>query len=257
MTKLPEIWKSNELYKHLLEEEKAKKPRIPVKTHIPTLDSYIGEFTPGEVTILSGKTSMGKTTLAISFTASMCEYGNNVLWFSYEMGPLEFLQKTMDAQGNIPGFFLPFQLIPNDLKYIDFKIRECKKEFGLDVCFIDHLHYLCDLKNPSMSLEIGRVMRWLKQKAIEYQIVIFLICHVQKLLRLDFKHFDNDVLRDSSLSAQEADNVIFIARDSKIDNKACLKITKNRRHGFRNKYIYLQKKGNYLFEWEDRYEEDR
>jgi replicative DNA helicase len=250
---LKEIWQAPELYKFLLEEEKKKNPRPPIKSGIPKLDNFIVEFLPGELTIISGKTGHGKTLLSTSMTANMCENDNIVLWFSFELGPLEFLKKSMDEHGNIPGFFLPYQLIPNDLKYVDFKIKECKKEYGLDACFIDHLHYLCDLADVKLNIEISRVMRWLKQAAIKHEIAIFLICHIHKLVDLQLKNIDNDNLKDSSSIAQEADNVLFIVR-SKL-NKAMLKITKNRRHGYRNEYIPLIKKGNYLFEEEADYGE--
>lgn len=250
-TRVKEIWRSNELYKLLLEEEKKKKPRIPIKSGFPSLDNHIKNFLPGELTVISGKSGHGKTLWGLSLTKNMCEDGINILWFSYELGALEFLEKTIDSQGNMPGFFLPYQLIPNDLKYIEFKIKECMKEYGLDVVFIDHLHYLCDLKDVKLCLEIGRVMRWLKQTAVKYQISIFLICHIHKLVDLKLKDIDNDNLKDSSSIAQESDNVFFIVRSGKKDNEAMLKITKNRRHGFRNKYIALFKYNNYLHEKEE------
>ena len=53
-----------------------------------------------------------------------------------------------------------------------------------------------------------------------------------------------------------SDNVFFIIRKDKSDTEAILKITKNRRHGFRNKYINLIKKGNYLYEKEEEYEKE-
>jgi len=250
-----EIWQAPELYRVLIEEERKKKLRSPVKSGFPTLDGYIGGFKPGELTVISGKTGHGKTLLLITFTKNMCEEDNIILWFSYELGSLEFLEKTMDSAGNIPGFYLPFQLIPNDLKYIEFKIKECKKEYGLDACCIDHLHYLCDMKDLRMSIEIGRVMRFLKQLAVKYQIAIFIISHVRKLVDVKLKDIDNDVLRDSGMTACEADNVFFVIRKDKSDNEAVLKITKNRRHGFRNKYINLIKKDNYLYELEEKKDE--
>ena len=253
---LKEIYPAPELYKLLIEEEKKKKLRIAIKSGLPMLDGYIKEFLPGELTVISGKTAHGKTLLAITFTRNMCENNNILLWFSYELGALEFLEKTMDEQGNIPGFFLPYQLIPNDLKYIEFKIKECKKEYGLDACFIDHLHYLCDMKDLRMSIEIGRVMRFLKQIAVKHQIAIFIISHVTKLADIKLKDIDNDALRDSGMTACEADNVFFIIRKDKSDTEAILKITKNRRHGFRNKYISLVKKGNYLYEKEGKNERE-
>ncbi len=241
-----EIYPSNELYEFLIEEEKKHPPHC-FQSGLPTLDGLVGDFRGGEITVISGKTGHGKSTLAISITKNMARFGNKALWFSYEMGTLEFLKKTLDTGGNVPEFYLPMHLIPNKLDYIDFKIKEAKKELILSAVFIDHLHYLCDLQDVRMAIEISRVMRWLKTKAVQHDVAIFLIAHVHKLQDVKLKDLDNDHLKDSSAIAQESDNVFFIVRENK-DNMARLKITKNRRHGIRGKYINLVKKGNYLYE---------
>lgn len=244
-----EIYLSEELYEILLEEERKHPPHC-FKSGLPALDSLVGDFRGGDITVISGKTGHGKTTLAITITKNMARFGNNALWFSYEMGTLEFLRKTLDYEGSIPDFYLPMHLIPNKLDYIDFKIKEAKKEITLSAVFIDHLHYLCDLQDVKMAIEISRVMRWLKTKAVQHDVAIFLVAHVHKLQDVKLKDLDNDHLKDSSAIAQEADNVFFIVREGD-DNKARLKITKNRRFGIRNKYINLVKVRNYLEEASD------
>ena len=68
-----EIWQAPELYRALVEEERKKKLRSPVKSGFPSLDGYIGGFKPGELTVISGKTGHGKTLLLITITKNMCE----------------------------------------------------------------------------------------------------------------------------------------------------------------------------------------
>lgn len=242
-----EIYTSQEAYDILLEEQKSR-PVVFLKSGMYALDRCIQGFRGGELTVLSGKTGHGKTLFAISLTKKFANAGQNSLWFSYEVGTFDFLEKTKDKDDNLPFFYLPLHLIPNRLDYIEFKVKEAKKVSHLHAVFIDHLHYLCDLKDIKLNIEISRVMRWLKVLAVKYNIAIFIIAHVQKMTDLKVAEIDNDHLRDSSSVAQEADNVFFVIRSPKEDNLAKLKITKNRWQGHRNKIIELVKIGNYFEE---------
>lgn len=246
-----DIYPAPELYE-MLKKEAALKPSIAFRSGLPSLDRYITEFRAGEVTVISGRTGHGKTTFARTLTRAIVEQGHTVLWFSFEEPTLNFLEKTIDKHGNIPCFFLPLTLVPNKLEYIENKIKEfIQTRSPLSAIFIDHMHYLCDLQEIHLTIEIGRVMRWLAAKAKQYNVAIFLIAHMQKMLKYKLSEIDNDALKDSSSIAQDADNVMFVVRSDKEDNIAKLKITKNRRNGWRNKYIDLIKVGNYLEEVAD------
>ena len=235
------IYSSHEVYEMMLAERK-KHPPVIFLSGIPALDEYIDFFEGGELVVISGRTGHGKTTFGITLTRTLWEKGLNCLWFSYEMGTLRFLEKTK-VNNKIPLFYLPLHLVPNRLEFIEHCIQEAKEKYDISAVFIDHLHYLCDTTNISIVREIGRVMRWLKITAVKYNIVIFCIAHVQKLAEVKVSEIDNDHLKDGSAIAQEADNVFFILRPDDT-NKGLLKITKNRRNGWRGKIINLIKKEN-------------
>lgn len=241
-----EIYRSDEAWA-ILNEERRQKPPKSFLSHLPSLNAYIEDFRSGEITVISGKTGHGKTLLAMSLTKSMSEQGLNALWFSYELAPYDFLEKTIKQNGTIPNFYLPLHLIPNKLDYVDFKIKEAKKLFTLHAVFVDHLHFLCDSRDIRLTVEIGKVMRWLKSCAIKHEVAIFLIAHIAKLQDVKVSDLDNDHLKDASSIAQDSDNVFFVIRLNE-DNLAKLKITKNRRRGVRGKIIDLIKVGNFLEE---------
>jgi len=217
---------------------------------MPTLDYLMGGVQAGELTVLSGLTGNGKTLLAQTFTRNFHENEILSLWFSYEVLAPQFLKNFGD---NLPVFCMPSMLKANTLDWIEQKIYESVLKYESKVVFIDHLHYLVDMKMRNVSLEIGMLMRILKKLAIRYVQSIFLICHMTKL-QAD-KEPDTENLRDSGMIGCEADNVFFIWRKKSKPNEAILKISKARRTGVMQEKIELIKVGNYLEELSKRREE--
>lgn len=208
------------------------------------LDVLIKGFWGGELTVISGLTGNGKTLLAQTLTAEFAEQEKKSLWFTFEVPALQFIEQFGEE---MPPIYMPLTLTSNSLDWIRNRIWEAKLKYGLDAVFIDHLHFLIDMTaKHNMSLEIGHVMRTLKKLALEFNIAVFILAHTAKA-KPD-SELDIDSIRDSSFVAQEADNVFFIWRKSKIDNGAILKVAKNRRFGVMGKKIDMIKDGNYLKE---------
>ena len=215
---------------------------VSFNSTMPTLDKILGGFEGGELTVISGLTGNGKTLLAQTLTHNFDRQGIKSLWFSYEVLPRNFLKSFGDE---FPNFYMPSRLTLNSIDWLEQRIWEAKLKYDCRVVFIDHLHFLLDMKSRlNMSLEIGHVMRSLKGLAIKYNLVFFLIAHTAKV-RPDTE-LDLDSLRDSSFIGQEADNVFMVWRKINTANDAVLKVVKNRKHGtygkidiFKNPYGLL------------------
>jgi replicative DNA helicase len=119
------------------------------------------------------------------------------------------------------------------LDWLEARITEAIAKYDTKIVMIDHLHYLIDMaKVHNPSLEIGGIVRRLKKIAVQWGIIIFLICHTAKT-QLD-QELEIADIRDSSLIAQEADIVLMIKRkygEDKNGNRAILGIRKNRKTG--------------------------
>lgn len=213
-------------------------------TSLPTLNRIIDGFVGGELTVISGSTKQGKTLLAQSFTNEFAKQGIKCLWFTYEVPPLQFLNQFGKE---LPLFYLPQTLTSNLLGWIKSKVEDGIIEQKISVVFIDHLHFLCDMDKSNISLEIGKVMRFLKKLAVTYNLCIFIIAHTGKT-KLDKEPEANEI-RDSSFITQESDNTFMIWRNKKEPNRATLKICLNRRLGVFNKNIKLIKQNNFLYEF--------
>ena len=203
----------------------------------PLLDTYLdGGFESGELITISAPPKSGKTLLAQTLTVNFLDQDQRALWFQYEVTPKRFLKAFPD----LPRFYVPMKLEANNLDWLKARILEGIYKEGISAVFIDHLHFLFDiLTQKNTSLQIGQVVRFLKQLAIQHNIVIFLIAHMAKVRRDEEP--DDSHIRDSSLIGAESDTVLILWRDSKIENGAVLKIRYARRSGAMDKKVRLVK----------------
>lgn len=227
-----------------LHELHKNKREVSMRSAIPGLDFHIQTFDGGELTVISGPSGNGKTLFCQTLTSEFFRQGKNCLWFTYEVPARQFLTQFDDP---LPIFYMPLELSNNSMGWIAKKIIETKAKYGCDAVFIDHLHFLIDMRSKNnIALDIGFVMREIKQLAIKYNIAIFLLAHVNRVM-LEAEP-DLNSLRDSAMIGCEADNVFFIWRVKDTNNEAILKIAKNRKFGVMGKKIRLRKVGKFLRE---------
>jgi replicative DNA helicase len=212
---------------------------------ISTLDSYIQHFKGGELVTVSGFTGEGKTTLLRTITKNAASEKHLGCWFTYEEPPQEFFKKFPDG---LPVFCMPRELKESSLSWIDERVHEAVLKMdglGLKFVCIDHLHYLVpmDVNIGNMSTLIGGVCRRLKQMALTYNVVIFLVAHTGKPSKEGGPPTLADI-RDSSFVSQESDTVLFVYR--KGDNKSSVIISKNRAYGIRQQKVHLEMQGGFL-----------
>lgn len=207
---------------------------IPNKAKIPTffqpVDSLLdGGFHGGELVILSAPTKAGKTTLAQTFSFLQAQNGLPSLWFSLEMSWQELTRKFLEMDkaelistlsGKEPpsplSICYPIQNRSLELKWMEKQIAKAQKEHGVQMVYIDHLHFLLPLKdfNTNVSFLVGGIVRELKQIAVRLDIPILLIAHMRKLEDVK-KRPDINTIRDSSFIAQESDFTFIMWRRRK------------------------------------------
>jgi len=153
---------------------------IKLRSFIPALDIALDGFELGELIVLSGPTKHGKSLFFQTLTNNFLEESEIYsLWFTYELPPRQLFSRFP----KLPLFYLPEELQGHSLPWIGDCIKAAKEKTECKAVFIDHLHYLLDLgRIKNTSLEIGAVIRGLKQLAIRHGVVIFLACHMKKTL---------------------------------------------------------------------------
>lgn len=254
------------------ELSKTEESAFKIPTGIASLDRILEEVEAGELIIVSGPTSGGKTTLAMTITQNMALRGVQCAWFSLEVTPRQFIKKISN-RGELPVFVLPrrnFEEVPEDfadsfyrkhgrrmemLDWVDFKITEAIVKYKARAVFIDHIHQLFSLtkmaQSRNMSAEIGDLVAKVKDMAIHHNVAIFLIAHNKDNPEQPNKEPFMESVRDSGLIIRYADTVLGVWRvaskdeiDStrisvinEADNKAKVRVWKNRRVGTRGSFF--------------------
>jgi len=207
------------------------------------VDEMTKGFVPGELMILTGHTSHGKTQLATNIAYRVASAGKPVLFVTMEMTKVEMTQRLLSiADDKIDDDFPVLFQAKTDLAYTDIsKLVEKAKEDGVELVVIDHLHYFSRSIENSTA-EISKIVKEFKTAAIQNEMPIILICHVRKM---DTKKRPSlQDIRDSSLIAQDSDMVVVVWRDTSIEsetvNEVEVLLLKNRNRGLhmRRKLLY-------------------
>lgn len=174
-----------------------------------------GGVREGELNVISGPTSHGKTSYAQYLTLNFDKRGLRTLWFTYEMSPYHLQNKFEillgDRQTN--NIMAPVKELEGSMDFVRDYIAK-GVEFGCNIVFIDHLHYLIPLNGfANVSLLVGSIVRELKKIAVQMKVCIFLIAHSKKVYAEE--QLDLNSIRDSSLIAQEATYVFLVERVKK------------------------------------------
>lgn len=209
-----------------------------MSTGYPKLDELMKGLVPGELTVIAGKTSHGKTTLALNIANKMAQQDKSALFVTLEMSQTEITSRYMQINGgnNSDGYAKASSLTilqaANELNWrnIDSLVQKAKEEMNVDLVVIDHLHYFTrELEH--IAEDLGRITKELKKNAIQHSVPIILISHVRRTAKQDSAATLDD-LRGSSYIAQDADIVLMVSRARDYPERVTVQIEKNRNRGF-------------------------
>lgn len=215
-------------------------------TGVPTgyheLDQLTSGFQPGDLVIIAGRPSMGKTALALNITQSAtAATGIPSAIFSLEMSKEQLSLRILSSEARIDsskmrGGFLKESDLARinraagtlyDLPiYIDdspaisaleirAKARRMKMEKGLGFIIVDYLQLMRGRSSAERrDLEISEISRSLKALAKELYIPVIALSQLNRKVedRSNRRPVLSD-LRESGAIEQDADVIIFIYRD--------------------------------------------
>ena len=208
----------DEIHKAKENPEKA----FGVPTPIMELNDVTGGWQKGDLIILAGRPSRGKTAFALANIRSACEAGKSAIVFSIEMKDTQLMKRLIwsfgfdpdEAGGIVSRWNLDIDEKTNiGVPYIINNCRAIKRMKGLDFVVIDYLGLMDLPKGDNRAYQIGDITRALKNMAKELDVPVLLLCQLSREIekRGNKKHELSD-LRDSGNIEQDADIVLFISR---------------------------------------------
>lgn len=201
-----------------------------LSTGFQGLNDLTSGLVPGELTIVAGLTSHGKTTLAVNMCYKQATMKTKTLFVTLEMTHAELGSRFRHIHGK-PVDDLDVLFQKNDeLGWLDIDpLIGAAVKRGVEIVFIDHLHYFTrELDN--VADDLGRITKEMKKNAIRHNIPIILISHVRKQGGKEKPSMED--LRGSSYIAQDADIVLMVHRPTDENNTMVVEVQKNRNRGF-------------------------
>ena len=206
------------------------------------LDRLTVGFQAGDLVVVAGRPSMGKTAFALNVAQhAAIDHAKNVAFFSLEMSKEQLVERLLCAEGRVDSGRLRRGRLQDDEYarlataaghlntapiWIDdtpaisalevrAKARRLAAEVGLDLVVVDYLQLMSGPRDSENRVqEISAISRNLKAVAKELSVPVIALSQLSRApeQRTDHRPVLAD-LRESGAIEQDADVVLFVFRD--------------------------------------------
>ena len=213
-----------------------------MKSGIWALDMAINGFQHGELIVVAGRPSMGKTAISVSVANGLADNNYSGIFFTLEQADTQILEKIICNRCSIPGWdmatgsikdsqldairkskgqitSLPLKLDSSPRTSVS-RVRKIvareKMKNDLDFIVIDYLTYMdtSDCNGESENAIITHIVKELKIIAKEFGICVILLAQLNRECeKRENKRPVKSDLRGSGSVEQEADKILFLYRD--------------------------------------------
>ena len=222
-----------------------------VPTGFPQLDNILAGLQKSDLIILAARPSMGKTALALDIARQTAtKHGTSVGIFSLEMSSQQLVDRMLAAQAGVNAWRLRTGKISRDDEYerlqagiatlseapiyIDDRpsssvlsmrtiARRLKIEKDLGLVVVDYLQLITPLHSrsgDSMVQQVTEISRSLKAMARELDVPVLALSQLSRAIESRRGKPRLSDLRDSGSIEQDADVVMFIHRDDKMNDNS-------------------------------------
>ncbi len=214
-----------------------------ISTGLRNIDGIIRGIAPGELIVIAGRPSMGKSALALQFALNMAKAGLSIVFFTLEMTHRALIQRALKQEqlDSITKLDVVLNESANTPeKQIAF-IKTRKQGHKIDIVVVDYLQLMSSGgKSENRVQEITNISRKLKLATISENLPIVALSQLNREVESRDKHRPRlSDLRDSGSIEQDADVVFLINREDYYrrnedpeapqDGNAEIIIAKNRR----------------------------
>lgn len=220
-----------------------------VPTGFSGLDSLLSGLQKTDLIILAARPSVGKTSLALDIARrSAVNHGIPVGIFSLEMSTQQLIDRMIAAQSSVHAWKLrtgkglqdsdfshlrdaidslsKAPIFINDTPGLNIlsmrsAVRKMKSEHNLGLVVVDYLQLMTPLRNSdSMVQQVTEISRSLKGLAKELDIPVLALSQLSRAVEQRGGRPRLSDLRDSGSIEQDADVVMFIHRDDKVNENS-------------------------------------
>lgn len=222
-----------------------------IQSGFTSLDNLLAGFQRSDLIILAARPSVGKTTFALDVARnSALKFGASVGIFSLEMSDQQLVDRMLAAEAGVDSWKLRTGRLSNDqefeavqramTKLSEAKIhiddqagnnilkmrsaaRRLKNEHGLDLLIVDYLQLMSPTStraSDSMVQQVTEISRSLKILARDLDVPIIALSQLSRAVEQRGGKPRLSDLRDSGSIEQDADVVMFIHRDDKINKES-------------------------------------
>lgn len=220
-----------------------------VPTGFQALDSMLAGFQRSDLIILAARPSMGKTSLALDIARQTAiKFGTPVGIFSLEMSSQQLVDRMLAAEARVNAWKLRTGKIDTDQEfeqihdamerlskapiYIDDQpannalimrsvARRLKRERGIGLIIVDYLQLMAPTSArhaDSMVQQVTEISRSLKQLAREIDVPVLALSQLSRAVEQRRGRPRLSDLRDSGSIEQDADVVMFIHREDRMND---------------------------------------
>ncbi len=209
-------------------------------TGLSDLDFRLGGLHPGDLVIIAGRPSMGKTVLATTAATNAAAQGEPALFNSLEMSTVGLGQRLLASRSGIavkdqrgtltPEQFralveaqqhfagMPLRIDPQaglTAAQIAARARMHQRRHGLRLLVVDYLGLIAPADPRANKVhQVEETTKTLKLLAKELDIPVVLLCQLSRQVELrEDKRPQLADLRDSGAIEQDADVVMFVFRE--------------------------------------------
>lgn len=218
---------------------RARGESVAMATGFADLDRKLGGgLRPGELVIVAGRPSMGKSAMAFQVAENAGRRGITALVLSMEMSRQDVLDRVVSGETRIPleairngeraadpSVEAALRTVQNwplliddspglSVREIRAKARGAKRRYGLGLVVVDYLQ-LMPGEGENRNAELAGISRGLKALAKELEVPVIALSQLNRASenRADRRPVLSD-LRDSGAIEQDADVVMFVHREA-------------------------------------------
>lgn len=236
-----DIWLKR-TFQHLSEIKSHAKGITGIPTGFNELDTMSSGLQNGDLIVLAGRPSTGKSAISLNFASSAVLSGHSVGFFSLEMPAEQLTLRLLSAAAGIPLQKIRNATITSDewieltnvaaqlakqkifiddtpglnLMELRTRARKLKAEHNVQLLIVDYLQLLHSAgKHENRHQEVSEISRSLKALAKELSVPVIALSQLSRAVdsRLDKRPMLSD-LRESGAIEQDADLIMFLYREA-------------------------------------------